>query len=156
MMCVILDSNVVGEVFGTNRPPAGKGFFERIHSGRLRLIAGGKLLSELAHNEVFRLWWQEATRSGDVTDVDDRPVEEETRRLAKQKVCRSNDEHVVALAVVGGARLLYSNDKGLQKDFTDTDLINDPAGKVYSTIASKKFTPKKRQLLDRSSCPSKR
>ena len=36
--------------------------------------------------------------------------------------CRSNDPHVIALAQINGARLLYSNDEALQKDFGDKRL----------------------------------
>ena len=37
-MCAILDANVAGQVFGMDRPPAAKAFFDRIDSGRVRLL----------------------------------------------------------------------------------------------------------------------
>ena len=46
---------------------------------------------------------------------------------------KSDDPHIIALAQVSGARLLYSNDKSLQQDFKNKDLINNPRGKVYIT-----------------------
>ena len=57
--------------------------------------------------------------------------------LVERGVCQSNDQHVIALAIVSGARLLYSNDRRLQRDFKDRRLI-DPPGKVYSTRRGKR------------------
>lgn len=154
MMCAVLDNDVVHEVFGDRRTPAGQAFFNWIDSGGGRLIGGGKLLKELAGNESFRSWWQAAVFSGLATRVSDAPVEAEAVRLADLKACRSNDEHVVALALVGGARLLYSNDGKLQRDFKNRHLLDRPPGKVYSTRRSGAFTRRKRELLVGSSCKS--
>ena len=151
-MCAILDANVVSEVFGDRRPAAGEKFFDWIESGDGRLIGGGKLLSELTRRDNFRLWWQQAVLAGLVTHIDDIAVYRETARLEVQEACRSNDAHVVALALVGGARLLYTNDRKLQADFKDRKLIDGPAGKVYSTRRSGAFTRSKKKLLATSSC----
>lgn len=151
-MCVILDNNIVSEVFGERRPPAGEAFFDWINSGNGRLLGGGKLLEELAGGEKFRVWWQQAVLAGLATRVDDDVVQREATRLAEQEACRSNDEHVVALAVVGGARLLYANDRKLQLDFKDRRLLKDPPGRVYSTRRSGAFTRSKKKLLATSSC----
>ena len=151
-MCVILDNSVVSEVFGDNRPPAGVEFFNRIDSGSVRLIAGGKLLKELAQRENFRQWWQQAVLAGVAEQVDDDAVHVATTRLTQQSACRSNDAHVIALAMVGKGRLLYTNDRKLQIDFKDRDLIDDPPGRVYSTRRSGNLTRGKRSLLATSSC----
>lgn len=151
-MCVILDNSVVFEVFGDAPSPAGEGFFDWINSGSGRLIGGGKVMEELSRRENFRVWWQQAVLAGLAIRVDDDAVCRETTRLAKQEACRSNDEHVVALALVGGARLLYTNDRKLQVDFKDRELIDEPPGKVYSTLRSGAFTQSKKRLLATSSC----
>ena len=118
------------------------------------------MFEELADNENFRAWWQEATASGRVERVSDEEVEAETVRLAKRKACGSNDEHVIALALVSGARLLYSNDRDLGDDFRNKNLMNPP-GKVYTTrrdsnaprdFDNKKFRRHHRELLDRNAC----
>ena len=151
-MCAILDNDVVHEVFGDRRSPAGQAFFDWIDSGRGRLIGGGRLLKELARNESFGSWWRDAVLAGLATRVGDEAVEAETVRLTERKACGSNDEHVIALAVIGAARLLYSNDRKLQSDFKDRRLIDRPPGKVYSTLRGDAFTKNKRQLLAGSSC----
>ena len=60
---------------------------------------------------------------------------------------QSDDPHILALAVVSGARLLYSNDRLLQHDFKNPALINQPRGKVYSTLYNAAFNQAKRRLL---------
>ena len=42
-MCAIVDANVAYEVFGSDRPPAGKRFFDWQSSPRGQLVVGGKL-----------------------------------------------------------------------------------------------------------------
>ena len=158
-MCAILDANVAWQVFETKRPrpPAGKAFFDRINSGRVRLVVGGRLRRELDRSEAFRDWRLEAERAGRVTLLDDDAVDETARQLEQENACRSNDEHVVAVAQLSGARLLYSNDAKLQDDFTDKALVDGPRGKVYSTQAGSDVTRAHRRLLaNRNLCRSRR
>ncbi len=82
--------------------------------------------------------------------VNDEEVDTETKALKANGLCKSNDPHVLALAQVSGARLLYSNDKDLQQDFKNKALINSPRGKVYSTLENKDFTLSHRRLLGRN------
>ena len=142
----------MSEVFGDARPAAGEEFFNRINTGALRLIGGGKLLEELSRRENFRVWWRNASLGALVEQVDDEAVNLETARLTDEKACRSNDAHVIALAAVGGARLLYTNDRRLQSDFKNRQLIDNPPGKVYSTRRSGAFSKGKKSLLATSSC----
>ncbi len=152
-MCVILDANVVAEVFEPDgRSEAGEQFFEWINTGRGRLVAGGKLFQELCESHKFREWWQGALLAGRATRVKDGEVDGRTKELKRQDSCRSNDEHVVALAQVSGARLLYSNDRALQQDFKNTNLIAKPSGKIYSTNQSKNFGKTHKSLLRRNVC----
>jgi len=66
-----------------------------------------------------------------VANVADSLVDDEARTLSKEACCRSNDEHVLALARLGGARLLYSRDEALREDFKDVRLLANPRGKLY-------------------------
>lgn len=160
-MCAILDNDVASEVFGQDRPAAGKAFFDWIHSGRGSLVAGGRLLAELDGTQAFKEWRRQALLAGRFRRVNDRAVEERTRRLERESSCRSNDPHVVALALVSGARLLYSNDRSLGDDFKDRTLIGNPPGKVYTTRKDKKVSPtfdstkfrrKHRDMLNKNAC----
>lgn len=152
-MCAILDNSVVTEVFGDNRPLAGEKFFRWLHSGRGFLVLGGKLRKELGENNAFRAWLQQAVLAGRVRNYSDDVVNERTEELRNAQSCQSNDQHVVALAQVSGARLLYANDLDLQKDFKNRRLIDTPRGKIYSTRENRNFQHShKRLLLDGTLC----
>ena len=157
-MCAILDANVVGQVFGTDRPAAGQAFFRWIDSGPGRLVVGGRLRRELDRgSHHFRQWRLQAVLAGRVTLLNDDAVDGRARALEQQNACRSDDPHVVAAAQLGGARLLYTNDGALQADFDDKALIDRPRGKVYSTRKRDDLTPAHRRLLaNRNLCTHRR
>ena len=146
-MCAILDSDVVHEVFGRQPSAAGEAFRKWIRSGKGRLVIGGQLRGELGRNTTFQLWLIEALRGGRARSLNDEEVEKRATTLKQSGVCESNDQHIIALAQLGRARLLYTNDVRLTRDFRNKELINDPRGKVYSTKSSGEFEKKHRQLL---------
>lgn len=146
-MCAILDANVAGQVFGTDRPPAGEAFFRWINSERGRLVVGGRLLEELDQNRGFTEWFRQAILAGRVVRLNEEAVTARTQQLLEERACRSDDEHVVAAALLGGARLLYTNDRDLQRDFKNRNLIDEPRGKIYSTLLGGQTTNGHRRLL---------
>ena len=147
-MCAIIDANVAHEVFGSNRPSAGKEFFDWINKGRGRLVAGGNLLAELNRTSA-RDWARQALNAGLIRNVSDEYVNARTTELLSQQRCRSDDPHIIALAQISGARLLYSNDGDLRDDFKTKSLVDKPRGKVYSTRETGDFTTSHRNLLTR-------
>ncbi len=157
-MCAILDTNVVHEVFGANPTPAGMGFYDWVRSGTNWLVVGGKLLRELDDgSNDFRVWRREAALAGWIRICNEEAVANEAKKLEHEGKCISDDEHVVALAQVSGARLLYSNDKDLHKDFRNKSLIDRPRGQIYSTGLTKTFDRRHRSLLQRKNlCAGRR
>ena len=133
-MCAILDNNVVGQVFGSEAPPAGKGFLNWLDSGNGLLVVGGQLRRELNGSSKFKEWLQQAILAGLVRLYNDGKVDDRAEELRNADSCRSDDAHVVALAQVSGARLLFTNDGDLKRDFADKELINNPPGKIYTTL----------------------
>ncbi len=148
-MCAILDANVTFEVFGKKQTDAGRKFRDWLDGDRGRLVVGGKNLAELAHNGNFQRWFQEARRlTGSVRQAGRAQIVAQDDELRRGGLLRSDDEHVLALALVSGARLLYSNDGDLKDDFSNSDIIRGPSGKVYTTRESKNFTSEHQQLLE--------
>ena len=146
-MCAIVDANVAYQVFGDDRPPAGIRFFDWLSSPRGQLVVGGKLRKELARNERFVKWLRSALRNGRARSVADEAVDDHAMGLRRQGVCRSNDVHVLALALVSGARLLYTNDSALIDDFGNREIVASPRGKVYTTARNVEVTDAHRRLL---------
>lgn len=167
-MCAIVDTNVVHEVFGRQPTDAGEGFFRWLNSGKGKLVLGGKLKEELMgkkpkkgeklKEEVngvseFRVWAAQNNLSGKLINADDNRVDQETEKVRSSGKLKSDDPHIIALAQVSGARLLFSNDIKLHKDFKNRNFIDEPPGKVYSTVKNKDFTESKKRLL-RHCCKS--
>ncbi len=155
-MCAILDANVIHEVFGSNRSPAGEQFFHWINTGNGRLVVSDKLLEELdTASKGFREWAAQALIAGRMRKSRADQVSEKAEELRQAALCKSNDLHIIALAQISGARLLYSNDRKLQDDFGKKALIDRPRGKVYSASISKDY--KRRKLLaNRDLCRERR
>ena len=148
-MCAIVDANVTFEVFGRKQTEAGRKFRDWLDGNGGALVVGGKNLTELAHNGSFRRWFVEARRlTGRVRQVGKAQIEIQEEELRRGGRCRSDDEHVLALALVSGARLLYSNDGDLKDDFSDAGIIQRPKGRVYTTQESKSYTPEHQALLE--------
>ena len=113
-MCVIVDNNVRGEVFGQDtQTAAGKFFLDSLGRNR-QLVVGGKLLQELSDqrglhgSNAFSRWLRTAIRLGHAKVISKNRVDTETLALQSQAQCRSNDEHIIALArVSGGAAVIH-------------------------------------------------
>lgn len=154
-MCAIIDANVAHEVFGTKRPEAGQKFFEWINTGIGRLVVGGKLLEELYRSSTnFRRMGQQLQLAGKMTIVNEDTVNSRTEKLINEGLCKSDDEHIIALAQISGARLLYSDDGDLLQDFKNKRLIPNPRGKVYAArgdgkLRDGRFEPNHDRLLKR-------
>jgi len=127
-MCGILDANAAGKVFKEKGQ-----FFDWFNEGIGRLVAGGRLLEELDEISEFRAWRVQARLAGRIRILNTIEVNKEASRVAKD--CKSDDPSVIAVARIGGARLLHSFDKNLQQDFKNKKLIDNPRGKVYTTGA---------------------
>ena len=101
-------------------------------------MVGGKLRKELSRTPA-KAWMQQAIASGRMTIVDEQQVNSREEEIRVAGSCVSNDLHIIALAQISGARLLYSNDNSLRRDFQNDDLINGPSGKIYSSKKSNKW-----------------
>lgn len=149
MNLAIVDADVVGELFSGNSHDAGPEFLKWIERGDGHLSAGGENWKELREHNEFKAWAVVARNSGWLRLVPEDAVQVETENLERDKArglegaCKSNDSHVIALARVGGARLLYTNDSDLQRDFVRSDLIDNPRGKVYTTRLNPRFRQNK-------------
>ena len=157
-MCAIIDAaNVGSELWDHKGNDAGQGFREAVDDGRIPLVSGGsKMSTEVAGSGQRMLtWFAELRRSGKLTMKDNHQVDGQEARLQAATpgttgACQSNDHHIIALAQVSGARLLYTNDSDLTQDFNDHHLISTPRGKVYSTSITSDFSLQRRNLLART------
>ena len=147
--CAILDADCVGEVFGREKSEAGAEFLRWLLDGKLRLVSGGQAQEELRRNSEFRQW--AAARPPNLMVFSQRLIEPKKTELDNRKRTsgdvRSNDTHVLALALVSGSRLLYSRDKALRDDFEDASIVLGPWGQLYNEGAKDRLDDRHRQRL---------
>ena len=151
-MCAIVDANVGHEVFDPNRQTeAGKLFYDWLmHPNGGVIVAGGNLLRELNRSESFRRFFGERLLANRARQIPDGPLARAESEIRSQQVHNSNDEHVLALAQVSGARLLFTNDRALQDDFRDRRIIDGIRGRVYTTRERSDIRRAHRNLLHRT------
>ena len=151
-MCAIIDANVGHEVFAPGRQTvAGKFFYDwlmRPNGGII--VAGGSLLRELNRSEPFRRFFGARLLTPRARRISDADIADAESAIRTQGLCRSNDEHILALARISGARLLFTNDQDLQDDFRDRRIIADPRGRIYTTLAHSDVRRTHRNLLNRA------
>ena len=108
---------------------------DRVRDGKLTVVYSthGKFRDELRGKRALRLL-AELSRDKKARLVAASELEEKMRVLPSE--LRSDrkggdDRHILALALASGARLLYTEDGPLARDFTDSAVIRSPKGKVY-------------------------
>ena len=153
-MCAIIDACVTFEVFGKKQTKAGIKFKDWLDRNNGILVVGGRNLEELQKNKNFKKWFLEARRSsGFVTQIKESDITEFIQKGLRNRKFRSDDKHVLALAEVSGARLLYTNDKKLKDDFTNPNIISNPNGAVYTTqLSDGEINQAHIDLLNRNHC----
>jgi hypothetical protein len=128
-MCIIIDANVRHQFV----PPSedARPVLDWIVQGAGRLVIGGKNTEELSQNGSTARWLGTLLRAGRARQVRREDIEAEEKNLRDLALCVSNDLHVIALARVSGARIVYTNDEKLHIDFRNHAVINQPRGHVY-------------------------
>jgi hypothetical protein len=135
-MCLIVDANLCSVVFKKTTDTAYSQLREAIFSNRLTLIHGGKLTQEYKTAGVLGIIALLA-QSGRAFKVSDALID--AQLVSIQNGCKSNDEHVIALARADRKRahVLCTNDQALQDDFKNKSLIDKPRGTIYSPVRHK-------------------
>lgn len=143
VVCIIIDANVADAVCSCTDDA--KPVVDWLTTGNGKLVYGGKNAEELMKLSDVQRFIRSLFQAGRAVSVDGETLAQAERRINAKRVCRSNDCHVIALAVVSGARLLYSHDKALHADFKNEKLISNPRGSVYQKKSHAK-------LLRKASC----
>lgn len=137
-MCIILDSNNFAKFKNKDRDirPV-LNWLER---------KNGKIA--YSNTERFKKEWKKGGinyldlfRNGELKLVSDQEVLEEQGKLEDE--IKSNDAHIIALAIVAEVKVLVSGDRNLCADFKNPNLVG---GKVYQNKTHA-------HLLSRYRCP---
>lgn len=132
-MCIIIDANRATVTFANPPDPDGKPVIDWVSGGKGKVVYGGQLTKELAKVASARHWLAEAKRGGRAQEIPSDRIEADMQSLVRGGLLRSDDAHILALARVSGARLLFTHDQDLIDDFKDPQVINNPRGSVYKS-----------------------
>ncbi len=127
--CAIVDANSMSEVVRETHE-ATQILVKFLRQGRGTLHMGGKLREELEVSPRHKRWIGAGIARGWIKNIDNGEVERRTHDMKANRTLRSDDPHIIALAQVGGARLLVSRDVALGKDFKDREFLDNPRGKL--------------------------
>jgi hypothetical protein len=134
-VCIIVDANVVSRVLLTSQDPDFAPVNGRLFALRglnTKLVYGGKKLREEYHRiGSVRRVISELDRMGRVRLVSDKEVDAEEQSLIEGGDCKSDDEHILAVARVSHVRVLVSHDQELHRDFKNHRILRSPRGRVY-------------------------
>lgn len=130
-MCAIIDASVAGLVFTVPYRAEYVPLWRWIEEKDGKIVYGGKLVDELDRVPKAKSRLAELKRSGRAMICASQNVNNEEKAIRKQRLCRSNDPHVIALARISGARVLCAEDGALESDFKNTRLVPSPRGKIY-------------------------
>ena len=136
-MSLIVDNNVAAEFFCESTPDL-QPLRQAVYSSTCptcRLYYGGDLRREYFRSEKVRRKLKLLDQAGRAKAVSDAAVDKKAAEVAPK--CVSDDPHVIALAIVSGARLLCSRDQALHTDFGNPQLIHSPRGYVYQNASHK-------------------
>ena len=145
-MCMIVDANRLGRFLADPPDEDVAPLRNWIESGKGRMVysTGGQFAKETGGKARQRLGeYYRAGRARLISHDDFAEIEQDLRGDHR---LRSDDPHILALARASGARLLFSGDPDLIKDFKSPQIINSPRGKVYSGVGNA-------GLLRLSHCP---
>lgn len=135
-MCLILDTNRFGVALAEPIPaeyaPLLRWLTDPQGTGTL-VLGGTKYRKEIGLHQRARRFFIEQVRAGRAIAVDDKAVDAEEERLQTKQACKSDDEHVIALAHISGARVVCTEDDALMSDFKNKALLDSPRGRIYRT-----------------------
>lgn len=127
-MCLIVDADAAARFLAE---PSKLKAWLRGKGGNPRLVAAGALMNELKQLRVVRAFLVELERAGRLRSPDGDRLRREEDQLRASASCRSNDIHVLSLAIVSGARTLATFDNDLADDFKNATIIPRPRGRIY-------------------------
>ena len=156
-MCVvaIVDADVLPVL--ASREGAGDSLFlswiKRRH-GLLAFPTTGQYFTELRRNRAVMELIRRYDQGGQLKKISKSEVSEAGEQVYGKRR-RSNDSHVLALALASGATVLCSNDGRLRADFKDKSILPAIGRRpriLYPFGGSRK---QRRQFLDRQRCPDR-
>ena len=142
-MCIVVDANM----FGAFKDPANENMesvwnWLRKKNGKIAYSNTKKFEEEWERGGMTSLI-KLLRQSGQLKEIPPQEVEAKENELNRIDTIRSDDPHIIALAIIANVKVLVSNDRRLHEDFKNRNLIG---GSVYQTKSHSR-------LLRKDTCP---
>lgn len=126
-MCIILDANQKNSFIDLNNDDM-EPVRKIIEAGDLKIVYAK---TSKFQREYGKAMWSRLLRyrvDGQAVLFSNEQIDTEIKKLGKIKKIKSDDNHILALARISGAKLLITEDEDLIKDFKDGDIVG---GHIY-------------------------
>ena len=131
-MCMIIDANVMGKFLRDSKNEDCDPIYRWLRNGgKILYSSGGRFKHEIG--EFAKIKLSELSGKGNAILVGAEKFYKIEHDIKIGKLCKSDDFHILALAKFTGARVLYTKDRKLIKDFKNKILIDNPRGRIYSS-----------------------
>ena len=142
-MCIVMDANM----FGAFRDPTDENMepvwnWLQKKNGKIAYSNTKKFEQEWERGGVIGLI-RLLRQSGQLKEIPSQAVEAKEDELNRTDTIRSDDPHIIALAIIANVKVLVSSDRRLHEDFKNRNLVG---GRVYQTKSHSR-------LLRRDMCP---
>ena len=127
-MCLIVDANAAHKFLVQKSAIVAWLFGPK---GNPKLCTGGLLTRELDRIGAVQRILEELSRAGRLRTIPTAEIQKRERQIKSARLHRSNDVHVLALAIASGARTLATFDGALSADFKNPRIIKNPRGRIY-------------------------
>ena len=142
-MCIVMDANMFGAFRGpTDEDMAPVWNWLQKKNGKIAYSNTRKFEEEWERGGVTGLI-KLLRQSGQLKEIPSQEVEAKENELNRTGAIRSNDPHIIALAIIANVKVLVSSDRRLHEDFKNRDLVG---GSVYQTKSHSR-------LLRNDTCP---
>lgn len=158
-MVTIVDANVLWKMAPASNKAEKQDFelcswIDRGH-GVLAYSTKGKYYKELSHSTKIWNLFEEYRRAQKAMLIDKSEIEIAEGKLRSMTI-RSNDKHILALALASDALLLCSNDNKLKIDFADHNLIPKVGGKSRVVYPIDESPETRKDFLQERRCPNRK
>ncbi len=151
-MCIVIDSNTFSPIF--NNDDSDHSNFEPvrkwIEEGGGQIVYGGsKYKGELSKSHQIAQHFKQLNdlNKDKVVKICDNLVDAKETELKKITPNGCGDQHIIAIVIVSGCRLICTNDKRSHEHIKNPSLYplkkNKCLPKIYSSLEHKKFLNKK-------------
>ena len=156
-MAAIVDTDVLHKILASRGGGEGDSIFRSWIEGRQGILVYAvtdAYKNELKKNDAVMVLMERYRQGGHAKLVEDDGLSRAKKQLRGNEFICSNDIHVLALALAGGALVLCSRDNDLGRDFRNKDVLPKIGRKSRALYPVNARPATRKKFLNRRQCPN--